>query len=112
MATGLSPMKASMIGSIRIGSIWGESVENVSILGPGRIWGKGLVRSGAELMTAEENEASLLRSGSGPLEVVGRLHWLIVFINTNERHVDIEPRKIEIVRIAAKKRCLKLRNKN
>jgi len=25
--------------------IWGEGLENVSILGPGRIWGKGLVRS-------------------------------------------------------------------
>lgn len=25
--------------------IWGEHLENVSILGPGRIWGKGLVRS-------------------------------------------------------------------
>jgi len=25
--------------------IWGENLENVSILGPGRIWGKGLVRS-------------------------------------------------------------------
>lgn len=25
--------------------IWGEELENVSILGPGRIWGKGLVRS-------------------------------------------------------------------
>src|SRR5688500_5395637 len=26
--------------------IWGENLENVSILGPGKIWGKGLVRSG------------------------------------------------------------------
>jgi len=25
--------------------IWGENLENVAILGPGRIWGKGLVRS-------------------------------------------------------------------
>jgi polygalacturonase len=25
--------------------IWGEGIENVSILGPGRIWGKGLVRA-------------------------------------------------------------------
>src|SRR5205807_2194387 len=25
--------------------IWGENVENISILGPGVIWGKGLVRS-------------------------------------------------------------------
>src|SRR5262249_12726205 len=26
--------------------IWGENLENISILGPGRIWGKGLVRTG------------------------------------------------------------------
>src|SRR4030095_5888818 len=25
--------------------IWGENLENIAILGPGRIWGKGLVRS-------------------------------------------------------------------
>ena len=28
--------------------IWGENLENVSILGPGKIWGKGLVRSGPQ----------------------------------------------------------------
>src|SRR5712692_11978715 len=26
--------------------IWGENLENISILGPGMIWGQGLVRSG------------------------------------------------------------------
>ena len=26
--------------------IWGENLENISILGPGRIWGKGLIRNG------------------------------------------------------------------
>jgi polygalacturonase len=36
--------------------IWGENIENVSILGPGRIWGKGLVRSGGESRTSERNE--------------------------------------------------------
>ena len=36
--------------------IWGEGVENVSILGPGLIWGKGLVRSGGESRTKEQNE--------------------------------------------------------
>jgi polygalacturonase len=35
--------------------IWGENVENVSILGRGLIWGKGLVRSGATFLTDEEN---------------------------------------------------------
>src|SRR5437867_1546026 len=37
--------------------IWGENLENVSILGPGRIWGRGLVRSGAQSRTKEQNDA-------------------------------------------------------
>ena len=37
--------------------IWGENVENVSITGHGRIWGKGLVRSGGQSRTKEQNDA-------------------------------------------------------
>jgi len=37
--------------------IWGENVENVSILGPGLIWGKGLVRSGGQSRTQAQNDA-------------------------------------------------------
>jgi polygalacturonase len=37
--------------------IWGENLENVSILGPGHIWGRGLVRSGAQSRTKEQNDA-------------------------------------------------------
>ena len=37
--------------------IWGENLENVSILGPGVIWGKGLVRSGGQSRTPEQNAA-------------------------------------------------------
>jgi polygalacturonase len=37
--------------------IWGEKVENVSILGPGLIWGKGLVRSGGSSRTPAQNDA-------------------------------------------------------
>src|SRR5438094_491601 len=37
--------------------IWGENLTNVSILGPGKIWGKGLVRSGSQSRTREQNEA-------------------------------------------------------
>jgi polygalacturonase len=37
--------------------IWGENLNNVSILGPGMIWGKGLVRSGTQSRTREQNEA-------------------------------------------------------
>jgi polygalacturonase len=34
--------------------IWGEAIENVSILGPGLIWGKGLSRGGREQPKAED----------------------------------------------------------
>jgi polygalacturonase len=37
--------------------IWGENLENISILGPGKIWGKGLVRSGSQSRTKEQNDA-------------------------------------------------------
>ncbi|HZE68918.1 MAG TPA: glycoside hydrolase family 28 protein [Pyrinomonadaceae bacterium] len=37
--------------------IWGENLENVSILGPGMIWGKGLVRHGNQSRTKEQNDA-------------------------------------------------------
>lgn len=37
--------------------IWGENLTNVSILGPGKIWGKGLVRSGAQSRTQQQNDA-------------------------------------------------------
>ncbi|PYS94329.1 MAG: exo-poly-alpha-D-galacturonosidase [Acidobacteria bacterium] len=37
--------------------IWGEGLENVSILGPGLIWGKGLVRTGAQSRTRAQNDA-------------------------------------------------------
>jgi polygalacturonase len=37
--------------------IWGEHLENVSILGPGRIWGRGLVRLGTQSRTAAQNAA-------------------------------------------------------
>ena len=39
--------------------IWGENVDNVSILGPGLIWGKGLVRSGLQSRTSRKNDAIL-----------------------------------------------------
>jgi polygalacturonase len=45
--------------------IWGENLENVSIRGPGRIWGKGLVRAGSQSRTKEENDA-LDKQGPDP----------------------------------------------
>ncbi|HSE15944.1 MAG TPA: glycoside hydrolase family 28 protein [Pyrinomonadaceae bacterium] len=45
--------------------IWGENLENISILGPGRIWGKGLVRSGSQSRTKEQNDA-LEKQGPDP----------------------------------------------
>lgn len=37
--------------------IWGENLTNVSILGPGTIWGKGLVRSGGQSRTQAQTAA-------------------------------------------------------
>jgi polygalacturonase len=37
--------------------IWGENLHDISILGPGTIWGKGLVRSGAQSRTKAQNDA-------------------------------------------------------
>ncbi len=37
--------------------IWGEKLTNISILGPGMIWGKGLVRSGGQSRTQQQNDA-------------------------------------------------------
>jgi len=37
--------------------IWGENLTNVSILGPGMIWGKGLVRSGLQSRSQQQNDA-------------------------------------------------------
>jgi len=50
--------------------IWGENLENVSILGPGMIWGKGLVRAGNQSRTAAQNQALQNAPGdprAGPL---------------------------------------------
>ena len=37
--------------------IWGENLTNVSILGPGMIWGRGLVRNGGQSRTQPQNDA-------------------------------------------------------
>src|SRR5713226_10098338 len=37
--------------------IWGENLENISIVGQGMIWGKGLVRSGNQSRTKAQNDA-------------------------------------------------------
>jgi polygalacturonase len=44
--------------------IWGENLHDVSIVGPGTIWGKGLVRSGGQSRTKEQNDA--LKSRPAP----------------------------------------------
>src|SRR4051794_25671966 len=41
-----------------------------------------------------------------------RFHRLTVFVNTDERHVDVEAREVEVVRIAAEERGLKLRHEH
>jgi polygalacturonase len=51
--------------------IWGENIENVSILGPGRIWGKGLVRSGGQSRTKEQNDVLNAARASEPQRPFG-----------------------------------------
>jgi polygalacturonase len=52
--------------------IWGENLHDVSILGPGRIWGKGLVRSGSQSRTKEQNDALRERSRNrAPTDIDG-----------------------------------------
>jgi polygalacturonase len=46
--------------------IWGENLTNVSILGPGMIWGKGLVRSGNQSRTQAQNDALNTNRASEP----------------------------------------------
>jgi len=46
--------------------IWGENLENIAILGPGKIWGKGLVRSGGASRTDAQNQAIREVPAAGP----------------------------------------------
>ena len=46
--------------------IWGENLINVSILGPGMIWGKGLVRAGTQSRTQQQNDALNAARASEP----------------------------------------------
>lgn len=51
--------------------IWGENLENISIVGPGTIWGKGLVRSGGQSRTKEQNDALERARASEPQRPFG-----------------------------------------
>src|SRR6185369_2465972 len=62
-------------------------------------------------MASHKNEAAFLRSGRRPFEIVIRVHWLIVLANANQRHVDVEPREVEVIGIAAEESGLELRHK-
>jgi polygalacturonase len=51
--------------------IWGENLTNVSILGPGMIWGKGLVRSGGQSRTQQQNDALNAARANEPKNAFG-----------------------------------------
>ena len=51
--------------------IWGENLMNVSILGPGTIWGKGLVRGGNQSRTQQQNDALNANRANEPKEPFG-----------------------------------------
>src|SRR5687768_14184019 len=62
-------------------------------------------------MAGNKNQLPIFRAGLRPFEIVVHFRGLIVFINANERHVDVEAREVEVVGVAAKKGSLKLRDK-
>jgi polygalacturonase len=51
--------------------IWGEGLTNVSILGPGMIWGKGLVRGGGQSRTQAQNDALNAARANEPKQPFG-----------------------------------------
>lgn len=51
--------------------IWGENLTNVSILGPGTIWGKGLVRGGNQSRTQQQNDALNAARANEPKQPFG-----------------------------------------
>ncbi|HXI23698.1 MAG TPA: glycosyl hydrolase family 28-related protein, partial [Pyrinomonadaceae bacterium] len=51
--------------------IWGENLTNVSILGPGTIWGKGLVRGGNQSRTQAQNDALNAARANEPKQPFG-----------------------------------------
>jgi polygalacturonase len=51
--------------------IWGENLTNVSILGPGMIWGKGLVRGGNQSRTQAQNDALNAARANEPKQPFG-----------------------------------------
>jgi polygalacturonase len=51
--------------------IWGENLANVSILGPGMIWGKGLVRNGGQSRTQAQNDALNAARANEPKQPFG-----------------------------------------
>src|SRR3989454_1853777 len=51
--------------------IWGENLTNISILGPGMIWGKGLVRSGSQSRTQPQNDALNAARANEPKQPFG-----------------------------------------
>jgi polygalacturonase len=54
--------------------IWGEHLENISILGPGMIWGKGLVRSTSKIPGSGDKSISLKWCRNVILRDVSILH--------------------------------------
>jgi len=51
--------------------IWGENLTNVSIAGTGMIWGKGLVRSGGQSRTQQQNDALTAARANEPKQPFG-----------------------------------------
>ena len=60
----------------------------------------------------DENEIACARTLRGPFEVVLRMNRLIIFINTEQREIEIVAWIFEVVRVTAQERNLEFRRKH
>ena len=63
-------------------------------------------------IAGDENEIACARTLRGPFEVILRMNRLIVFVNTEQREIEIVARIFEVVRVTAEERNLKLRREH
>src|SRR5262245_14136964 len=72
----------------------------------------GVEAGGRTGVSWDENQLAILWAGGRPLEVVLAANGLVVVIDTKQRHVQVVPWEVEVVRVAAKEGDSKLRSEN
>ena len=59
-------------------------------------------------MSGNEDQIVFLYAGARPVEVIIKVSWLVIFVNSKECHVEVVTGIGEVVRIAAEKGRLEL----